>query len=261
MNREAAGAALRALRESRELSLEEVAASSGVSAMGLSYLERGIRKPRKDTIRKVEMGLGLPSGTYERLKVADDPNAELKQILSVASDQAAATRANPPAGGGLVVGRRSETSALIEGYAEAQIEALNAVITRLPSETAPDYESYIAFVIDRCIQAEGLAADSWRVAAHSDPGDADRLMGHLQTLEATRQGLVSRLESRSLGAQFNRACSASSLSDSVIARMLGTTTENVWAWRNETAIPGDSVELIQTFIATTKDRAKDDEPR
>ncbi|MFV8234021.1 helix-turn-helix domain-containing protein [Mycolicibacterium fortuitum] len=261
MNREAAGAAIRALRESRELSLEEVAASSGVSAMGLSYLERGIRKPRKDTIRKVEMGLGLPSGTYERLKVADDPNAELKQILSVASEQAAATRTNPTVGGGLVVGRRSETSALIEGYAEAQIDAINAVITRLPSETAPDYESYIAFVIDRCIQAEGLAADSWRVAAHSDPGDADRLMGHLQTLEATRQSLVSRLESRSLGAQFNSACTASSLSDTVIARMLGTTAENVWAWRNETAIPGDSVELIQTFIATTKDRAKDDEPR
>ncbi|NBP85223.1 MAG: XRE family transcriptional regulator, partial [Mycobacteriaceae bacterium] len=41
MSRPAAGAAIRALRESRGLSLAELAAATGVSAMGLSYLERG----------------------------------------------------------------------------------------------------------------------------------------------------------------------------------------------------------------------------
>lgn len=258
VNREAAGAAIRALRESRDMSLDELAAASGVSAMGLSYLERGIRKPRPDTTNKLEMALGLPTGTYKRLVLAENASEELKAILSVTSERAAAVRAKDAISGGLIVGQRSETSALIEGYAEAQIDSLNAVIHRLPPESAPDYASYIAFVIDRCIQAEGLAADSWRVAAHSNAGDAARLMRHLQTLESKRQDLVARLESRSLGAQFNRACNMSALPDHMIAQMLGTTAETVWAWRNEGAIPGESVEMVQRFIATIKGRAEDD---
>lgn len=40
MSRESAGAAIRALRESRDWSLADLAAATGVSTMGLSYLER-----------------------------------------------------------------------------------------------------------------------------------------------------------------------------------------------------------------------------
>ena len=74
VSRETAGAALRALRESRDWSLAELAAATGVSTMGLSYLERGTRKPQKRTVQRVENGLGLPAGTYARLVISDDPD-------------------------------------------------------------------------------------------------------------------------------------------------------------------------------------------
>ena len=86
MTREAAGAAIRALRESRDWSLADLAAATGVSIMGLSYLERGARKPHKGTVQKVENGLGLPPGTYSRLMAADDPDAELAQLLAGAAE-------------------------------------------------------------------------------------------------------------------------------------------------------------------------------
>ena len=249
VNREAAGAAIRGLRESRDLSLSDLAAASGISQMGLSYLERGIRKPRKDTVRKLELALGLPSGTYQRLLFAEDPEADLQAVLS--TSRAASAQAKAAVETGLVVGRRIDTSALLGGYAEAQIESLNAVIERMPPETASDFESYIAFVIDRCIQTEGLTADSWRVAAQSSTADAESLMAHLITLETTRQDLLQRLQSRSLSARLDAACVASPLPDSVIAQLLGATAEDLWVWRNTGAIPGESVSLAQTFVAVS----------
>ena len=56
MSRESAGAAIRALRESRDWSLAELASATGISIMGLSFLERGARKPHKSTVQKVENG-------------------------------------------------------------------------------------------------------------------------------------------------------------------------------------------------------------
>ena len=95
MSREQAGAAIRALRESRDWSLADLAAATGVSIMGLSYLERGARKPHKGTVQKVENGLGLPPGTYARLMVAGDPDAELADILSTAQPDPGAS-SQPP---------------------------------------------------------------------------------------------------------------------------------------------------------------------
>src|ERR1700692_234601 len=69
VSRESAGAAIRELREARDWSLADFASVTGVSIMGLSYLERGARKPHKSTVQKVENGLGLPPGTYSRLLV------------------------------------------------------------------------------------------------------------------------------------------------------------------------------------------------
>lgn len=249
VNREAAGAAIRSQRMARDMSLSDLAAASGVSQMGLSYLERGIRKPRKDTVRKVELALGLPTGTYQRLVFAEDPEAELQSMLS--ASRAASAQAKAAVATGLVVGRRTDANALLGGYAEAQIESLNAVIARMPPETASDFETYIAFVIDRCIQTEGLTADSWRVAAHSSATDAEGLMKHLITLECTRQGLLGQLQGRSLSARLDAACVDSPLPDSVIAQLLGTTAEDLWVWRNTGAIPGEAVELVQAFVATT----------
>lgn len=256
VNREAAGAALRALRESRDLSLSDLAETSGVSQMGLSYFERGIRKPRKDTVRKIELALGLPAGAYQRLVFAEDPAGELQGITSTSA--VAQAQAKAAVADGLVVGKRRATTALLGGYAEAQIESLNAVIARMPLETATDFESYIAFVIDRCIQTEGLTADSWRVAAHADAGDAARLMGHLEMLESTRQSLLVRLQSRSLSAKLDVVCVRSPLPDSIIAQLLGTTAEDLWVWRNQGTIPGDAVELVQAFVAQANQEVGDD---
>ena len=80
MSRSGAGAAIRALRESRDWSLADLAAATGVSVMGLSYLERGARKPHKGTVHKVENGLGLPPGSYARLAAAADPDAAARAI-------------------------------------------------------------------------------------------------------------------------------------------------------------------------------------
>src|SRR6202044_1191926 len=92
VSRESAGAAIRELREARDWSLADFAAVTGVSIMGLSYLERGARKPHKSTVQKVENGLGLPPGTYSRLVVAADPAAELERLMAAQAPQTMAPR-------------------------------------------------------------------------------------------------------------------------------------------------------------------------
>lgn len=244
MSRESAGAAIRALRESRDWSLADLAAATGVSIMGLSYLERGARKPHKGTVQKVENGLGLPPGTYSRLIVARDPQAELDRLT-------AATRAEPmsarPAGA-IVVDRHSDTEVL-EGYAEAQLDALNSVIDRLPETTSNEYESYILSVIGQCVKAEMLAANSWRVAVNADAESAERLMQHLQALETTRGALLKRMP-MSLSAQFDRACAHSLLPEPVIAALLGVTGEEMWEIRNRGVIPPGALPRVRAFANT-----------
>ena len=119
VSRESAGAAIRELRESRNWSLADFASVTGVSIMGLSYLERGARKPHKSTVQKVENGLGLPPGTYSRLVVAADSAAELERLTSARRRAAAMRTAGP-----IVVDRHTDTEVL-EGYAEAQLDASN----------------------------------------------------------------------------------------------------------------------------------------
>ena len=48
--------------------------------------------------------------------------------------------------GAIVVDRHSDTEVL-EGYAEAQLEALNSLIAHLPATTSNEYEPYILSVI------------------------------------------------------------------------------------------------------------------
>ncbi|MBI3690265.1 MAG: helix-turn-helix transcriptional regulator, partial [Mycolicibacterium aromaticivorans] len=127
MSREAAGAAIRTLREARDWSLAELAAATGVSIMGLSFLERGVRKPHKGTVQKVENGLGLPPGTYARLVIADDPAADIAQFLTGGPAESASPRTPT----GIVVSRHSDADVL-EAHAEAHLESLNSLIARLP---------------------------------------------------------------------------------------------------------------------------------
>ncbi len=228
------------------MSLQDLSAASGVSMMGLSYMERGIRKSRKDTIGKVEEALGLPPGTYQRMLFANDARAELEKI--VAMSRAPVPPVREHATNGVIVGRRSATGALL-GFAGANIEALTTLVERIPPAAAPDFESTVTSVIDRCIETEGLTVDSWRVAVGTESSDADQLMGYLHTIESIRRDLVARLAPRNLAAKLDVACHASPLPDAVIAQMLGATAEDVWVWRNQGVIPGDAIDAVQAFIS------------
>jgi transcriptional regulator with XRE-family HTH domain len=241
MGRESAGAALRALRESRDLSLADLAAATGVSIMGLSYLERGARKPHKSTVQKVENGLGLPPGTYARLLVAADPDAELARLIAAQPPEPLTIRRS----GAVVVDRRSDTEVL-EGYAEAQLDAIRSVIDRLPATTSNEYETYILSVIAQCVKAELLAASSWRVAVNAGADSTGRLMEHLRQLEATRSALLERMPT-SLSARFDRACAQSALPETIIAALLGVGSDEVWDIRNRGAIPPGALPRVRAF--------------
>ncbi len=240
MSRESAGAVIRELRESRDWSLADFASVTGVSIMGLSYLERGARKPHKSTVQKVENGLGLPPGTYSRLVVAADAAAEFERLTA-----APAPEPPPRTTGPIVVDRHTDTLVL-EGYAEAQLDALNSVIGRLPAETSNEYETYILSVISQCVKAEMLAANSWRVAVNADAASAQRIMRHLQALEATRGALLERM-SMSLSARFDQACAQSPLPEPVIAALLGVTAAEMWDIRNKGVIPPGALPRVRAF--------------
>ncbi|UXA07214.1 helix-turn-helix domain-containing protein [Mycobacterium sp. SMC-2] len=250
MSRESAGAAIRALRESRDWSLADLAAATGVSIMGLSFLERGARKPHKSTVQKVENGLGLPPGTYSRLLVAADPAAELARLMAAQPPTAVPTRRTGP----VVVDRRSDTE-MLEGYAEAQLEALKSVIDRLPATTSNEYETYILSVIAQCVKAEMLAAGSWRVAVNAGADSTGRLMEHLHALEATRTALLKRMPT-SLGARFDRACAQSSLPETIIAALVGVDVEELWDIRNRGAIPPGALPRVRAFTDAVESKGE-----
>lgn len=247
MSRESAGAALRAVRESLDWSLADLAAATGVSVMGLSYLERGARKPHKTTVQKVESGLGLPPGTYSRLLVAADPKAELARLTGGKPAEGGPVRS----AGAVVVDRHGDTEVL-EKYAEAQLEALNSVINRLPATTSNEYETYILSVIGQCVKAELLAANSWRVAVNADPESAGRIMEHLQAIDATRTELLQRMPT-SLSARFDRACAQSPLPEPVIAALLGITGDELWEIRNTGVIPPGALPRVRAFAEHADD--------
>ncbi|HEU0191490.1 MAG TPA: helix-turn-helix domain-containing protein [Mycobacterium sp.] len=238
MSRESAGAAIRTLRESRDWSLADLAAATGVSIMGLSYLERGARKPHKGTVQKVENGLGLPPGSYSRLLAADDAAAELAQLVATGP-------ASPKPAGAIIVDRHSDT-AVLEEYAEAQLEALRSVIDRLPPHTSDEYETYILSVVAQCVKAEMLAANSWRVAVNAGSDAAGRLLRHLHALESTRGALLERMPA-SLGCRFDAACRRSPLPEPVIAALLGVTGDELWEIRNRGAIPSGALPRVRAF--------------
>lgn len=239
MSREAAGAALRALRESRDLSLADLAAVTGVSIMGLSYLERGARKPHKSTLQKVENGLGLPPGTYARLVVAADPDAELAHLVG----GPAPGSGGPPA---VTVSRHSDADVL-EAHAEAHLESLRSLTARLPAETSNEYETYIQSVLAQCVKAELLAANSWRVAVNAGAESPERLLGHVAALEEIRTGLLARLPA-SIGARFDGACLRSGLPEPVIAALLGVSAEQMWDIRNRGVIPPGVLPRVRAFV-------------
>lgn len=221
--------------------------------MGLSYLERGARKPHKGTVQKVENGLGLPPGTYSRLVVADDPDIELAQLLAETPGSAGPARRDI---GTVVVSRHTDTE-VFEGFAEAQIEAINAFIERVPPQSSNEYETYILSVITQCEKAEMLAANSWRVAVNAGADPAGRLMDHLRALEATRRRLLGLIPN-SLNTRFDAACAQSELPEPVIAQQLGISTDEMWSIRNRGVIPPGALNRVQAFVAAAEGGSRRD---
>ena len=250
MSRESAGAAIRSLRESRDWSLADLAAATGVSIMGLSFLERGARRPHKSTVQKVENGLGLPPGTYSRLLVAADPDAELARLMAAQAPAPMPARRTGP----VVVDRHSDTEVL-EGYAEAQLDALKSFIDRLPAHTSNEYETYILSVIAQCAKAEMLAASSWRVAVNAGGDATDRLMQHLRALEETRSDLLKRMPN-SLSARFDQACARASLPEAVIATLVGLGPDDLWEIRNTGVIPPGALPRVRAFTEAVESAAQ-----
>ena len=242
MSRESAGAAIRQLRESRNWSQADLAAVSGVSKMGVSFLERGTRKAQKGTVQKVENALGLPTGTYSRLVVAADSAAELERLTAPRPADAAPVRTDGP----IVVVRNNTDIAVLERSSEAQLDAIKSAIDRSPAKTSNEYESYILSVIEQCVRAELLAADSWRVATHADTESANRIRQHLEELEAARGALLDRVP-MSLSARLDRACARSPLPEAVIAGMLGVTPTELWDIRNRGVILPGALPRVRAF--------------
>jgi transcriptional regulator with XRE-family HTH domain/lambda repressor-like predicted transcriptional regulator len=242
VSRESAGAAIRELRESRNWSLADFASVTGVSVMGLSYLERGLRKSHKSTVQKVENGLGLPTGTYSRLVVAADSAAELERLTATRPPETTPARSDGP----IVVVRRSTDTEVLESYAQAHLDSIKSAVTRLPAKTSNEYETYILSVIEQCVKAEMLAADSWRIAVNADSTSAGRIMQHLEELEATRGGLLERVPT-SLSARLDRACAQSPLPEAVVAALLGVTVAELWDIRNRGVIPPGALPRVRAF--------------
>ena len=240
MSREAAGAAIRLLRESRDWSLADLAEASGVSVMGLSFLERGARKPHKSTVQKVENGLGLPPGTYARLLEAADAQAEVGALLTGSAETADAAQATVRIDAG------TDTSVLRE-YAEAQLETLNSVIDRLSSPTQNGFENIVTSVLAQGLKAEQLSANSWRVAVNTGDESAAALLDHVHALESTRRALLDRVAG-SVSARLDRACRESGLPDSMLCALLGVDAGNLWDMRNGAPIPQHILRRVRAFI-------------
>ena len=98
-----AGAAIRAIREKRQLSMREVATRAGISQPFLSQIERGLSMPSMVTVYRlaetldVTPGELLPSSTESKvtvirsdegrlLPVADRPDAALGRVLVLSRD-------------------------------------------------------------------------------------------------------------------------------------------------------------------------------
>lgn len=96
----ALGAQLRALRKTRELTLEQLAARSGVSAGLLSQMERGQGNPSFNTLVQVAHALSVPVASLFRADASGSPvvrRAERRRIDIHAADVLGAGAAGPAA--------------------------------------------------------------------------------------------------------------------------------------------------------------------
>jgi transcriptional regulator with XRE-family HTH domain len=242
MSRQSAGAAIRALRESRHWTLADLAAATEISIMGLSNLERGTRKPHRNTVAKLENGLGLPPGTYALLTVSADPDAEVAQLISATAE--------PQTASGTAARPDPKTEATTFGdYAQTQLAELNSVIAQLPPAPSREHETYLRSVLTQCVNAEMLAATSWRVTVNSGGDPNGPLLHHLKAANTLRTELLARLPDNT-SSRFDSACTASSLPEPVLAALLGLSTDDIWQIRAGGHIPTTALPRIRAFLDT-----------
>lgn len=67
------GAAIRRLREKRELSIEGLAATAEIHWTYLSGIERGTRNPSWDSVTKIASALETTVGELERVALEQEP--------------------------------------------------------------------------------------------------------------------------------------------------------------------------------------------
>ena len=67
------GELLARYRESAGLTQEELAERAELSVRGLRYLERGLRRPYKDTVERLVQALALPPGDHSTFVAAGRP--------------------------------------------------------------------------------------------------------------------------------------------------------------------------------------------
>lgn len=236
-----AGAALRRLRRRRGWTLNYLEERTGLRKMTLSHLERGNMAPRPSTLSRFDAGMGWPPGTFARVASANASPDELDTMLDKLVDNPWSE--SEPA---ILTGRTGEPSVL-ENYADAYIDTLNEAIAALPDPSAPRSHASTLAVLAQCAKAEVLIAKSWRVAAVSDQGAADRLLARLDDLEKTRHKLLTRIPS-SLPARIDAAFRSTAFPEPLITAMTGATPDQLWRVRTEGIVPDGLNTRIATFL-------------
>lgn len=244
MTRQDAGKALRRFRKRRGLTLDDVAALTGVTKMAISHLERATKAPRPSTVARVENGLGWPPGSFYRLAdAADADDTSLDKLV----DSFEAESASPPAGSRVLPGRRISGADVLEGYAEAYFDTLDSVIAQLPPSSSPRFASTVTSAIGQCGKAAVLAASSWRIAAPTEREAATRLLHLLRDFESKRRALLARVPD-SVPARFDSACRRSELPEALIGVLTGLNGDEVWTIRAGGAVPEGANARIAAFI-------------
>lgn len=233
-----AGAALRRWRERNELCLEDIASRTGLDVTQLSYIERGMRRPQRKTIEKLESGMGWTPGLFNDLSALPDDPGALDRMLDGIHEGTQSAR---------TISVRVSEAGVLEGYAEASIGNLDSLIRQLPAPGTPRFAQTVAAALGQCGKAEVLAANSWRVSAVTDRDTAHRLLEMLGDLESKRVALLDRVP-ESVGARFDHACQLSGLPEALIAVLTGLTPDELWQIRCGGSVPEGSNARVAAFI-------------
>ena len=211
------GAAVRRWRKRRELTLEALSARTSLDVNRLSLFERGLRKPHKSTIERLENGLGWPPGFFQELAAAGDDPAVLDEMIAGVCEAKPRVR--------VTAGLRQPNVA--EGYAEGMLGMLEKFIAQLPEPDHPTFGYAVAAALEQCGKAQVLACKSWWMAAVGDRDSAGRLLAMLADLESKRVGLLKQVPT-AVGSRFEQACARSGFSDALIVGLTGVTLDELW---------------------------------